>query len=228
MKANDIDELLKNAQAPQPPQPDVLERIAQSIAASARPVRPMPPDWMLTAGLLLAGAIVAVAGAARAGFFGVERMTVLERALVFSGLLLFGWFAASEFVHASIPGSRVRLSPGAVLASGCALLLGVFAFCFRDYQTTHFFSAGLVCLGVGLLHAVPAGLLGWLILRRGLAVNPVAAGTLAGAFAGVAGAAMLELHCPNFQVAHVLVWHIAVVPMSGAIGALWAWIRRNR
>jgi hypothetical protein len=37
---------------------------------------------------------------------------------------------------------------------------------------------------------------------------------------------MLELHCQNFQAAHVLVWHIAVVPLSGAAGALVAWALR--
>jgi len=39
---------------------------------------------------------------------------------------------------------------------------------------------------------------------------------------------MLELHCANFQAAHVLVWHIAVVPLSGAAGALVAWSLRFR
>jgi hypothetical protein len=31
---------------------------------------------------------------------------------------------------------------------------------------------------------------------------------------------MLELHCPNFQALHILIWHVAVVPMSAAAGAL--------
>jgi hypothetical protein len=49
--------------------------------------------------------------------------------------------------------------------------------------------------------------------------NGLVAGTLAG-LAGLAGLSMLELHCSNFEAAHVLVWHIAVVPSSGAIGAI--------
>ena len=122
-----------------------------------------------------------------------------------------------------IPGGLRRTSPGALLRFGSAALLAVFAFLFRDYQTDHFFSIGIVCLLTGLLHAIPAALLGWLLLRRGFAVNPVSAGLVAGVLGGLAGVGMLELHCPNFQAAHVLVWHTAVVPLSGAAGALVGW-----
>jgi hypothetical protein len=107
-------------------------------------------------------------------------------------------------------------------------LLGVFALEFRDYQTTHFVSAGVVCLVTGLLHALPAAFLSALVLRRGFAVDTIAAGLLAGALASLAGLGVLELHCPNFQAAHVLVWHTAVVPVSASAGALGAMIVRRR
>jgi hypothetical protein len=136
--------------------------------------------------------------------------------------------AGSEFVHAMIPGSRRRISPGAFLGFASAALLAVFAFLFRDYRTDHFFSVGIVCLLTGFLHAIPAALLGWLLLRRGFAVSSVSAGLVAGVLGGLAGVGVLELHCPNFEAAHVLVWHTAVVPLSGAAGALVAWTLRCR
>ena len=37
---------------------------------------------------------------------------------------------------------------------------------------------------------------------------------------GLGGILMLELHCPNFQLAHLLVWHTAVVPVSAALAVL--------
>jgi hypothetical protein len=40
---------------------------------------------------------------------------------------------------------------------------------------------------------------------------------------GLAGVGLLELHCPNFQTAHILVWHAAVVPVSAALGAWLGW-----
>src|SRR4051812_22850045 len=43
----------------------------------------------------------------------------------------------------------------------------------------------------GLLHAIPAALISWLVLRRGFAVNSLAAGLAIGTLAGMAGVSML-------------------------------------
>jgi hypothetical protein len=229
LRDGEVDEALKKAaRAPHTVEPMLLERLAESIKASLRPVRPLPSTWVLTAGLVLVCAAVALAGAARAGFYGIEKMSELERALIFLTLGVLAWVTGTEFVNEMIPGSRRRVSPLALLGMGSVVLVGVFALLFRDYRTDHFFSAGIVCLLTGLLHAIPAGLLSWLVLRRGFAVNLVSAGLVAGTLAGLAGVGMLELHCPNFQATHVLVWHTAVVPASGAMGALVAWALRFR
>lgn len=229
MKDEEIDDVLtKAARAPYDLKPETLQRVADSIKPSLSPVRPLPPTWVMASGLVLVCAAVSLAGAARAGFFGFARMNLPERLLVFPALVLLAWVTASEFVHAMIPGSVRRISPGALLGFGSAALLAVFAFLFRDYQTDHFFSIGIVCLLTGFLHAIPAALLGWLLIRRGFAVNSVSAGLVAGVLGGLAGVGVLELHCPNFQAAHVLVWHTAVVPLSGAAGALVGWALRFR
>jgi hypothetical protein len=153
-------------------------------------------------------------------------MNPWERVLIFSALGIFIVLAAKEYVNAMIPGSRRRVSAGALLGIGTLVLIGVFAVSFRDYRTDHFISAGITCLLTGLLHAVPAALLSWLLLRRGFAVNAVSAGLAAGTLAGLAGVGVLELHCSNFQAAHVLLWHTAVVPLSAAGGALFVWVLR--
>lgn len=229
MKDREIDDVLKTTGRALPgPAQVTLQRVAESIKPSLRPVRPLPPQWALTAGLFLICAAVSLAGAARAGFFGFEKMDSLERLLIFPALVLLAWIAGSEFVHEMIPGSRHRVSPGALLGLGSAVLLAVFAFLFRDYQTDHFISVGIVCLLTGFIHAVPASLLAWLLVRRGFAVNSVAAGLVAGTLGGLAGVGVLELHCPNFEAAHVLVWHTAVVPLSAGAGALVAWALRFR
>jgi hypothetical protein len=49
-----------------------------------------------------------------------------------------------------------------------------------------------------------------------------------GTLAGLAGVTMLELHCANFEALHVMLWHTAVIPVSGAAGALLAWAARFR
>lgn len=224
MKNEEIDDLLKNAaQAPQDLDARVLQRIGDSIKPTLRPVRPLPSVGRMVAGLVLVCVAVSVAGAARAGFFGVAKMNLQERLLVFPMLGLLACWAAVGFVHQMIPASRVRISPRALLGLSSVALLAVFGGLFRDYHTDHFLSAGITCLLTGLLHAIPAGLLSWLVLRRGFAVSPAAAGLIAGTLAGMAGVGLLELHCPNFQAAHILVWHTAVVPVSAALGALLGW-----
>jgi hypothetical protein len=219
-----MDELLNGAQVPQGPGPETLQRIAGSIAASLRPVRPLPPQWVLSGGVALGCVSVALGGSTGLGFFGLARMTLLERLFVFPALGLLVLATAREMVSAMVPGSRRRLSSSALLTIASLGLASVLALCFRDYHTTRFIHSGLVCLAIGLLHATVAGLLGWLVLRRGFAVEPRSAGLAAGTLGGLAGVAMLELHCPNFEAPHVLVWHLAVLLLSSGLGALCSWI----
>jgi len=207
-------------------EPALLARIADSIKPSTRPVRPLPPTWVLASGLIVICLAIALAGAARAGFYGIEKMSVLERSLIFPALGILVGGTATEFVAEMIPGSRRQILPGTLLGISGIVLLGLFAALFRDYRTDHFVSAGIVCLMTGVLHAVPTGLVSWWLLRRGFAVNSVGAGLVGGTLAGLAGVMMLELHCANFEALHVLLWHTAVVPVSGAAGALLAWALR--
>ncbi|MFY9855620.1 MAG: NrsF family protein [Terracidiphilus sp.] len=229
MKDEQIDDVLKKAGRASPDTaPATLVRVADSIKSSLQPVRPLPARWVMTAGMVLICAAVSLVGAARAGFFGFEKMNILERWLIFPVLVILACMAGNGFAHEMIPGSRRRVSPIALLGLGSAALLVVFAFFFRDYQTHQFISVGIVCLLTGFIHAIPASLLAWLLLRRGFAVNSIAAGLVAGTLGGLAGVGVLELHCPNFEAAHVLVWHTAVVPLSAGAGALVAWALRFR
>ncbi|HEY2017045.1 MAG TPA: NrsF family protein [Bryobacteraceae bacterium] len=221
MRDREIDEILKQAaQAAQGPDPALLDRVAASLGPSIRPVRPLPPAWLLATVLALACAAVALAGALRLGLAGLQKLSGLERAVIFPALAILICLTAIACTAEMIPGSRRLLAPSSLAWAGIAVLLAVFAALFRDYQTSDFVHQGVVCLTAGVLHAIPTGLAAWLLLRRGYAVNPVGAGLLAGLLAGWAGVAMLELHCANFQALHVMLWHTAVLAVSGAAGAL--------
>jgi hypothetical protein len=220
----EIDKLFNSAKIPQGPKAETLGRIAQSIAESMGPVRVLPPRWMLTGGAVVICAMVALLGAVALGFAGIAKMTALERGAVFSALVILVLAAASELVSTIVPGSRRRFSSGALLMVAFLCLAAVLAACFRDYQTTLFMHAGLVCLAVGFVHAIAAGLLSWLVLRRCVAMDAVSSGLAGGTLAGLAGIGMLELHCPNFQAAHVLVWHLGVLLISAGLGALCGWV----
>lgn len=230
MNNNDIDEVLSRASAPDNgPNPDKIATITAAIQSSLRPVRPVLPGWSLIAAAFLVFAAVALAGAARAGFAGIERMDTLERLLIFPWMALLAWIASIQFVNAMLPGRRPVVSSSTLVTLSSAALFAIFAFLFRDYQTSHFFSGGIRCLLTGLLHAAPAALLSWFVLRRGFAINPVSAGLAAGTLAGLSGVVLLELHCPNFEASHILVWHVAVVPLSATICAsIAAFLDRRR
>jgi hypothetical protein len=224
VKDAEIDEMLdKAAHVPHAVPAELMKRVADSIGPSLQPVRPLAPTWALVIGVVLVGTAVALVGAARAGVQGVEALGVPARLLIFGALALLAGVSAAQMVREWIPGSRYVPS-AAILAASCLALLVVFALLFHDYQTNHFLSSGLTCLATGLLHAVPAALLAWWLLRRGYPVNSVSAGLTAGTFAGLAGLTMLELHCTNFEALHVLVWHTLVVPVSAALGALAGWV----
>jgi hypothetical protein len=220
VKDAEIDEMLdKAAHAPHVVPGGLTKCIADSIEPSLQPVRPLAPTWVLTFAVVLVGTAVALGGAARAGFQGVEALSMPARLLIFGELALLAGVAAAQMVREWIPGSR-HVPSAAILAVSSVALLVVFALRFHDYHAHHFLSSGLTCLVTGLMHAIPAALLTWWLLRRGHAVNSVSAGLIAGTFAGFAGLTMLELHCVNFEALHVLVWHTLVVPVGAGLGAL--------
>jgi hypothetical protein len=224
VRDREIDDILKRAaDVPHGVDPAVMNRVTQSIESSLRPVRPLPRTWVLAVALVVICVAIAVAGAALLGFHGIYNLNAPERALIFSVLAILLGLASIECVGQMIPGSRRRTTPGVLLGVGVLALLGVFAILFRDYRTEQFVRQGIACLIAGLLFAIPAGLAGWFVLRRGFAVNPGAAGLAAGMLAGLAGLAMLELHCANFEAPHVMLWHTAVVPISAAAGGLLGW-----
>ena len=177
MKDEEIEEALRKAsRVPHEVDPALLKRIADSIHPSLRPVRPLPPNWVSIGALVLVCAAVALAGAARTGFYGIEKLGFWQRALIFSTLSIIAWMTAKQLVIEVIPGSRQRFSSHAFLAFVSVALVGVFALQFRDYRIDQFISTGIACLLAGLLVAIPAAFLSWLLLRRGFAANPASGG----------------------------------------------------
>jgi hypothetical protein len=225
----EIDDILHRAAgSPRELPAQLLERIADSVGASLRPVRPLPAKWALTGALGLTGAAVALIGAARAGFQGFEALSFLSRVVILSALAILIGAAARRAVDEWTPGSPRRLSSGVLLAALTVALVVVLGPLFDDYRTENLVSAGLTCLCTGVLHAIPAALLAWWVLRRGCALDSVSAGLAVGALAGLAGLTVLELHCANFEALHVLVWHTLVIPVSAAFGALIGWALRDK
>lgn len=216
--------LERGAEAAPTVHPAVVENIVCSITGSLRPARRLPPRWARWATLFVGCGAVAFVGAAAAGFGGLAALGPWRGAAILTTLALLGAAVAHEVLARSIPGSRVHLNALPMLAGCCASLVFVYALMLHDYGSHEFVAAGLGCLEQGILHAIPAGLLGMILLRRGFAARPLSAALAGGALAALAGIGFLEMHCPNLEAAHRIVWHTAVLPLSAVLVGLGALI----
>ena len=226
MNEREIDQILKQAAAAPPAvDPALLVRITGSLGSTLAPVRPLPAAWKLIVLLLLIWAAVAAGAATILGTFGIAHLSALESGTIFPLLTALAFLSASLCVAQIIPGCRQVVSPRVFVIAACASLCVLFPLLFQDYAMTRYLQAGTKCLTAGIAVAFPAGVLSWVVLRRGYSVDPVSAGLAAGSLAGLCGITMLELHCPNQELFHILLWHIAVVPLSAvacaAIAAAW-------
>jgi hypothetical protein len=80
-----------------------------------------------------------------------------------------------------------------------------------------FWQRGWMCIQFGFLFALLATAPIWLLLRRGAVLAPRVTGTIAGLLAGLVGTGVLETHCTNLDLAHILVFHLGVA-ILGALG----------
>jgi len=221
MRDEDIDDILRKLADDAPSiEPALLDRIWQSVGSGLQRAPSIPPSWILVTGLMLLCALIGGSGGILLGAHGVHSMTSLQVGVILVVLGFWMWAAASQCVVESIPGSRRFASP-VTLALCCSVTLtALFAILFREYTADRFVAQGVKCVAAGLGIAIPAALGIWLILSRGFPTNLAASGFARGMLAGLAGITMLELHCPNLEVPHLLVWHIGVLPLSGLAGVL--------
>jgi hypothetical protein len=226
MTDGDLNDALKRAGGAAEPDPALLARVAQQMGESLEPVGALPHPLALTTAAAAVCLGVAAAGAVALGLNGAERMTAAQALAAYPVLMFLILATAFVCVSESIPGSRRWIRPAWLLAASCIALAAVFAALFRDPGAERFVAHGIPCLKAGLATAVPAALLTWLALRRGYAVDRTGSATVRGVLAGLAGIVLLELHCPNFETAHVLTWHLAVVPVSAGAAVLLGRLRR--
>lgn len=221
MTDKEVDNVLKQAaEAPHEVGGAVVEQVSNIVLSSLRPVRPLPSPGVIALGLQMIFLVVAILGATYLGNNGVRVLSGPETVLIFVALGVLGRLAASAGAAEMVPGSKTLVEPRILLAICTVAFVAVFAILFHDYRLDRFVSEGIACLATGMLYAGSGGFLLWLVLRRGFILNPVAAGVGAGTLAGLAGLGMLELHCPILKAMHLMVWHTAVIPLSGLAGYL--------
>lgn len=79
---------------------------------------------------------------------------------------------------------------------------------------------GLRCLSLGLAASLAALAFLTVWLRRGAPAVPERAAWIAGLAAGAVGALAVTLECPRDAMAHLAVWHVAIILAAGALSRL--------
>jgi hypothetical protein len=198
----------------------LLERIRQPILADVKPVRPLPGGTALATAFFLLFAAATALGTYFLGFAGLHALSPRERVAIYGFLLVLAIASAFALANRMRPGARGILPGWALPAVAFAAFEGLFFVLLPDYRLGHFLHSGLICLRAGLLCALPAAVLAPLLLRRGYVVATVSTGAAVGVGAGLVGLTAIEFHCPIETFPHVAVWHVAIMLISAAIGAL--------
>lgn len=199
---------------------NLTDRIEKEILADLKPVKPLAPEsYFVTGFAILFAAVVTIAVIALHPL-AITRMNSLQMLSVFPVLTAGVLLIIISLVKQMAPGSFYRFRPGLIPLLSLAALAGVFATVFPVQSESHYLKAGLVCLGVSTGCAIPTAALFWLLLRKGAFLGPVLSGATAGALAGLAGTFVLEMHCPNMNMLHILPWHLAAPLLGLGAGAL--------
>jgi hypothetical protein len=202
------------------PEAERLCQIKSAILADLTPVTPLASQRVLLATLLIIAAVILAAGSlllGLRGWYAFEPEVNLWRLLpVWVGVSVL---AAGITRQMAPSGSAPR---AAIVWSSLAFTFLTAATClgFDGYGEPRFFAIGLKCFGLASLHGVIAALFLWLVVRRGAILAPVLTGAMTGALAGFLSLAECELRCPSPNAYHLLVWHLPLVPLGVAAGAL--------
>lgn len=213
-------EWVSEAEPPQEPTDRLYAEIRKSLEASLEPVSPLPSTRVLVIQFLTAFLLFALPIGAILGFAGFHLMRFPQ--LVGITVILAAGACALSFSLAWLmsPGSLQRFSPWlavGVLAIGFLACVGTL---FPWQAPRAFVAQGWPCSVIGSGTAILAGLLFWLLARRGAPLGLKTLGAALGAIAGLLGVTVLQFSCRRQEAAHLLVWHGGVLVISILAGIL--------
>ena len=196
-----------------------LVDIERRIAIDLRPVLPLNPAHLVAT---LAGiSVFAVSVSAwKLGALGLSAIGLVQGVVVLGVLGASAVFLADSLVRQMAPGSRHRVQPELLPGFLILLFTVMVAVLFHFRGERHFWQNGWACFQVGALIGLVTAAPFWLVMRRGAILSPPAAGAAVGLLAGLVGAAVLEIRCPNLDAWHVLVSHFGVAAVGALVGLL--------
>jgi hypothetical protein len=197
-----------------------VDAIRNRIAGGLSPVKPLPSDRALVTAMTAGFICLGIACAILIGLKGFHAMTLAQRLADYVVILFCAVSLALALTGEIIPGARRRVSAGFVVAVVFAMTIVVTGLLFPDYSTAQFIRKGVPCLAIGTVCAILAAVAVWRIMHLGLLTDRLSGILTAAMLSGMVGVFALALHCPILNAAHILTWHLGVLALGLAVGAL--------
>ncbi len=193
---------------------------AQQAVRDLEPVRPLKGPLLAAAGAALALSVVALVGVFGMGTQGWAGRLPWQRAASYSCAVSVLSLTLGTAMRERMPGFSLA-APWRYLVAAIAALLWAGPFVIYElHPETRFWKHGVACYAVGLLIGATAGVIVWLVMRRGYLVSPRRAGWFAGVAAGSLAFMVQETYCPVVESAHAALWHGGGVAVLGVVGWL--------
>jgi hypothetical protein len=201
-----------------------VDELIDRLADEARPVRARS-SRLASLGFSTVAALTVLASAVLLGLrTDVRALSPSPVIVVAAGLMLLvaasGGFAAIRSARPQVgaPASGSRWALAALFVLPVAAFVGIAADPSRAAGLAP--AAGIACLLLGVAAGFATLLFLFAWQRGGAPVNPNAAAWLSGLAAGAVGALAVTVECPVNGLAHLCVWHVAAVPLSGLAARL--------
>ena len=200
------------------PLPASLRQIERTLVADLRPVRPLLPARYLFAAFIAIFVSFVSFAVYRMGAFAIAVMSPAQAGMVLGSLAICVGLLAYSLVAQMVPGARHRFPPKPLQIGAIILLTIVIGVLFQFQYERNFWANGWWCIRAGIPISVMAAIPFWLVLRRGAILSPSLTGAATGLLAGLVGATVLEIHCPNLNAWHILLSHIGVSVLCAIAG----------
>jgi negative regulator of sigma F NrsF-like protein len=195
------------------------EDILNTLKSSVRPVRALPSSGTLVLQFGVVFLLFAAVATAISGIGGLHQMALLQMFGMSAVFLLGTALLSLSLVWQMIPGSLQRYSPKIILPALALLFVLGIVLLFPEDAPEAFLARGWHCLNTGLLMSAAAAFMFWgLIARRGVTLGVSAIGATLGACAGLVSVTVLQVACSHQDIAHLVVWHGAVLAGSVVLG----------
>lgn len=201
-----------------------LDRLIDSLAADAAPVRPRSSWLGWGAFAAMAASTLGLSYLALGFRADVLRLAPAPEVAIAAGLMILVAIASGATAirvarpQVGAPASGAPWALAALLVLPAVVLAGLAAAPAGIPAT--FIDDGLRCLAVGLGACILTIAVLALWQGGGAPVRPEHAAWMAGLAGGSVGALAVTLECPVEGLAHLGIWHVAIVPLAGLAARL--------